>query len=243
MTPPKSDRSPAHRPFLRGFTGNERGTTAVLFALLLVPMLGIVFCGIDYSRAMSIQSQLQTAADAAATSAASRLHEGTAKAEAAFNAAFIANLPDDLKDQPYELSISGNGKKLTVELASVVPTTMVALFGLSKLNIAVAASAERPKPSLLAGTRNSGTVLDALPDDAEGARVRADIERALRSAGIPAPEAPGREDVMEARRQVQEAMRAMGHSGNVAGHGELPDPAELEGMQRMIMRELGRVRF
>lgn len=227
----------------RGFGQDDRGTTAILFALLLVPMLGIVFGGIDYSRAMSVQNQLQTAADAAATSAASRLYEGPVKAEAAFKAAFNANLPEDLKDQPYELNISGNGKMLAVELAASVPTTMVALLGLTKLDVAVSATAKRPEPSLLARSAKGGNVLDALPNNADGARARADIERAMHAAGIPAPKAPDQKEIAEANRQIREAMQSMGVSGNLAVNGEMPDPAELERMQRIITQELGRLRF
>ncbi len=68
-------------------------------------MLGLVLGGIDYSRAMSVQSQFQTAADAAANTAASRLLEGRDTAEQAFKVAFQENLPDELKDHPYNLAI------------------------------------------------------------------------------------------------------------------------------------------
>ncbi len=237
MLRPKVDKT-----IVGQFARSERGTIAVLFALLLVPILGIVFGGIDYSRAMSVQSQLQTAADSAANSAASRLAEGSAKAEAAFEAAFRTNLPDDLKDQPYELNISGNGKTLTVELSTSVPTTMVAMLGVSKLDVAVASTAKRPEPKLFA-RGNGGAGLDALPDTAEGARTRAELERALRSAGLPAPKALEQHEIEEARRQMQDAMRSMGIPANIARQQELPDPAELERMQRKIMQELSRLRF
>lgn len=227
------------------FANNERGTIAVLFVLLLVPILGIVFGGIDYSRAMSVQSQLQTAADAAATSAASRLAEGRSEAEAAFKAAFRANLPEALKDQPYDLSIAGNGSKLAVELSTSVPTTMIAMLGVTKLDVAVAAAAERPDPLLLARRKAGagGTALDGLPDTAEGARARVELERALRSAGLPEPKAPDQHEIEEARRQMREALRAMGLPANMASQEQLPDPAELERMQRQIMQELSRLRF
>jgi len=196
MLPPKADRSTESH-----FAQDQRGTIAVLFALMLVPILGIVFGGIDYSRALSVRNQLQTAVDAAARSAAGRLGEGAAKAEGAFKAAFVANLPDELKEQPYDLSITGNGKKLTVEIAASVPTTMVALFGLTKLDVGVAAIAERPEPALVAGGRG-GSALDAFPDNAEGARARAEVERALRSAGLPPPQAPDQQEIEAARRQM-----------------------------------------
>ncbi|MBU1210720.1 MAG: pilus assembly protein [Alphaproteobacteria bacterium] len=229
----------------RRFADSQSGTIAVLFALLLVPILGIVFGGIDYSRAMSVQSQLQTAADAAATSAASRLAEGRSQAETAFKAAFRANLPKALRDQPYELSIAGNASRLSVELTTSVPTTMVALLGVSKLDVAVAATAERPDPLALARSKGGGggMALDGLPATAEGARARHDIERALRSAGLPAPKAPDQREIEEARRQMQDALRAVGLPANLPRQDQVLDPTELERMQRQIMQELSRLRF
>lgn len=227
---------------LRRFSTNERGTIAVMFALLLVPVLGIIFGGIDYSRAMSVRSQLQTAADAAANSAIRRLAEGTSTAEEAFRIAFQENLPDDLKDQAYDLRFSGDGKRLSVDLSTSVPTTMVALMGLSKLDVAVAATAKVPEPELYSRSKG-GTALDALPDTVEGQRARADLERSIRSAGFSPPKAPEKYEIEEARRQFEDALRSAGMSANLPRNAELPDPAELERMQQQIMRELSRLRF
>jgi Flp pilus assembly protein TadG len=39
------------------FVDNRRGVFTVLYALLAIPILGLLFGGIDYSRALSAQSQ------------------------------------------------------------------------------------------------------------------------------------------------------------------------------------------
>ena len=39
------------------FVDNRRGVFTVLYALLAIPILGLLFGGIDYSRALSVQSQ------------------------------------------------------------------------------------------------------------------------------------------------------------------------------------------
>lgn len=234
------------RKSLSSFAGNERGTIAVLFALLLVPMLGIVFGGIDYSRAMSVQGQLQTAADAAAVSAASRLIEGKAEAKGAFEASFRANLPEDLRDHPYELKIDGDDKTLKVEIAASVPTTLVAIMGVSKLDVTAAATAKRPEPQIFANRKTGGDPLAGLPQGAAGAQARAKIEQAMRRngmGGLQAPKLPDQQEIEDARRKLESAMRAAGVPADIARNVEMPDPEQLKEMQRMIARELGNLRF
>ncbi len=229
-----------------GFARNESGTVAVLFALLLVPMLGLVFAGIDYSRAMTVQSQFQTAAEAAAISAASRLPEGTEEAKGAFEAAFKTNLPEELRDQPYELEIAGDNNKLEVAIKAKVPTTLVAILGVSKLDVSAKASAERPLPNLFARGKKGGAPLAALPQGAAGAKARAQIERAMRrsgGAGLADAKMPDPREVEAARRKIENAMRANGVPANLPRNIKMPDPAEVERMHRMIARELGSLRF
>lgn len=224
------------------YAGNEQGTIAVLFALLLLPILGIVFGGIDYSRAMSVQSQLQSAAEAAAGTALSRLPEGREAAEAAFDAAFRANLPDDLKDQPYALDVTANQTAIEVEIKASVPTTLVALLGLSKLQVAAETKASLPKPLKTAHRQGFKSGLDAIPG-AAGARVRAEYDNAVRNSGGAATGMPSSEELAKAQAQMREVMRALGVSGRMASPQDLPDPKEVERMQQQIARELSRLRF
>ena len=49
-----------------GLANNKRGVIAVLFAMLLVPLIIVVAMGIDYSFFIVAQAQLNLAADAAA---------------------------------------------------------------------------------------------------------------------------------------------------------------------------------
>ncbi|MEQ8822925.1 MAG: pilus assembly protein TadG-related protein [Filomicrobium sp.] len=227
------------RSLIARFSEEERGTIAILFALLLVPLLGIVFGGIDYSRAMSVQSQLQTAAESAARSAASRLPEGRDAAEAAFEAAFRANLPDELKDHAYDLNVAANGRAIEVSIKSEVRTTLVALVGLNKLEVAVAAKAKLPSPSKLARRKEFKEALDAVPGPA-GARARARYEDALRKGGRNAA-MPTPEELEQAQAKMREAMRALGVHVGSGSMQDLPDPGEIERMQREIARELGRL--
>ena len=51
------------------FGGDLRGTSAVIFALSLVPVIGMIGLGVDYSSALARKARLDSAADAAAVSA------------------------------------------------------------------------------------------------------------------------------------------------------------------------------
>src|SRR5262245_27910721 len=50
---------------MRRFVRERRGNVAVIFALCCVPLITVVGCAVDYSRATQIRSKLQAAADAA----------------------------------------------------------------------------------------------------------------------------------------------------------------------------------
>jgi len=225
------------------FAENRRGVITVLYALLAIPILGLLFGGIDYSRALSVQSQFQTAAEAAARTAASRLHEGRSQAAAAFRVAFQTNLPPDLKDHPYNLDIAGDAKSLSVEFTASVPTTLVALLGFSKIDVAAGFTANRPEPTLFARRKAYSNSLDAVPTDGAGARTRAKLEAAIRRSGGQAAKFPDPDEIEKARSQMRKVLRAMGQTGQLPRSRDVPDAAKLERMQRQINLESGRLRF
>src|SRR5579872_3306715 len=57
---------------LARFRRDRGGNIAVTFAIVCVPLISAVGCGIDYSRANQLFSKLQAAADAASVGAVSR---------------------------------------------------------------------------------------------------------------------------------------------------------------------------
>ena len=70
----------ALRTIIRRFVRDRRGNIAVIFALSCVPVITVVGCAVDYSRATQTRAKLQAAADAASVGA-------IAKASPAFKAA------------------------------------------------------------------------------------------------------------------------------------------------------------
>ena len=57
-------------PFLSCFSKNEDGAVAIVFALALLPLMGLAGVALDYSRASMQRAELQGALDAASLSAA-----------------------------------------------------------------------------------------------------------------------------------------------------------------------------
>lgn len=62
-------KNPSIRRFLRQFRNDRSGVVALLFALCLVPFLGLVALSVDYGYALMVRTQLNNAADAAALAA------------------------------------------------------------------------------------------------------------------------------------------------------------------------------
>ncbi|MCK1391213.1 TadE/TadG family type IV pilus assembly protein [Bradyrhizobium sp. 1] len=62
---------------LARFAGAEQGNIAVIFAIVLVPVLGFIGAAVDYSRAVHARSSLQTALDSAALMVSKDLTNGT----------------------------------------------------------------------------------------------------------------------------------------------------------------------
>ncbi len=85
----------ALRAVVRRFAADENGNIAVIFAIVLVPLLSFVGAAIDYSRANNARTAMQAAADSAALMVSKDLATGiitsdqiTAKANAYFKALY-----------------------------------------------------------------------------------------------------------------------------------------------------------
>ncbi len=77
-----ADREPTGKPALfrrltglppfRRLHGDRRGNVMLLFGLALIPLVFATGMGIDYGKAMRLQTQMEAAADAAALAAVSQ---------------------------------------------------------------------------------------------------------------------------------------------------------------------------
>ena len=62
------------------FRRDRRGNIAVIFAVACVPLISAIGCAVDYTRAVTIRSKLQSAIDAASVGSVARLSPGSAAA-------------------------------------------------------------------------------------------------------------------------------------------------------------------
>lgn len=54
-----------HRLFIliRRLAGNDKGAVAIIFGLMLIPLILAIGVGVDYARAVAFKAQLQAATD------------------------------------------------------------------------------------------------------------------------------------------------------------------------------------
>ncbi len=108
------------RTIIRRFVRDQRGNIAMIFTLACVPLITVVGCAVDYSRATQMQSKLLAAADAASVGS-------IAKASPAFAAAgsMISDGPIPVGVTDAQNIFNANVANLTgYTLNSVTPTVV-----------------------------------------------------------------------------------------------------------------------
>ena len=125
----------------RRFAEDTRGVVAIVFALCLIPILGIASLAIDYGRASQTQTALQQAIDSGIYAARRISPAPDKRIEQAFQTSFKANLPDGYRDTDAQLVIDSNAKRISAEAEARVPTTLMALVGRKHLDVSASAAA------------------------------------------------------------------------------------------------------
>lgn len=127
----------------RQFLKDRSGATAMTFALLMVPIMGMTGLAVEYSRASSDRSRLQNAADAAALAGASIFTgANSAAAEARARAYLRANLGDQADD--VTVNFSAANQRVNVTLGGQTNTLFMHLLDHDKVPINVSAQALAP---------------------------------------------------------------------------------------------------
>jgi Flp pilus assembly protein TadG len=126
---------------LKAFQKNKNGNVAMLFALSVIPVCGMVGLALDYGRAVNTKERLQAAVDAAALSLAAASSEATDAQLAAQASNFVQAAYKSLGPQVLSpINVTRNGSELTVETETTMPTVIMQLFGRSELQIAAKAT-------------------------------------------------------------------------------------------------------
>ena len=127
-----------------GFVADQRGGVAPIFALALVPMIGLVGAAVDYSRGNAARTAMQAALDATALmlsrdAAGMDPAQVSAKATSFFNAQFNRPEVTNLQANGVLSSPQQGSFILDVTASGTVPTTFTRLLGQQKLDISSSA--------------------------------------------------------------------------------------------------------
>lgn len=109
---------------------DDRGAVAVMTALALVPLLGMVGLGVDAGRAYLVQSKLSQALDAAGLAGGRVMFDSTRDADA--QAFFNANFPSNYlgaQASPLTIAADAAGENLTVSASATLATGLMQLVG------------------------------------------------------------------------------------------------------------------
>ncbi|MGL4729854.1 MAG: TadE/TadG family type IV pilus assembly protein, partial [Bosea sp. (in: a-proteobacteria)] len=121
---------------LKRFANEQRGSVAIMFALTLMPVLGMAGAAMDYTSASGARAQMAQASDAAALAAArapvTTLAERQKIAEDVFKANMGGKSVNGLKIKVKEIP-SG----IRVDADASVVTKFVSIMGFDKINVGV----------------------------------------------------------------------------------------------------------
>ncbi len=139
---------------LRNFQTDTRGSVAIIFALLVVVILGIAGVAVDFSRAASLKTRLDKAADASVLAAARQarmtMAQGGTAAEAQTAATDLATNSWNVntsgvegRDPSPNIEVTQNGQAWSVKLSynSAIKTSLAAVLGIAELQVKNSAQA------------------------------------------------------------------------------------------------------
>ena len=145
----------------------EHGNVAMMFAFLMVPLIGAVGAVIDYNRAVMARTEMQDALDAAALflsrNPATPKMSDAALQTAASNA-FYANFNNPFAEEvTLDPEFDASGPTVKVSSAAIVPTNFMQILGFKRVPIAAKSTVtwgqERLRVSLVLD--NTGSMSDA----------------------------------------------------------------------------------
>jgi Flp pilus assembly protein TadG len=127
----------------RAFLQDRRAGVAPIFALAIIPVIGLVGAAVDYSRANSVRTTLQAALDATALAMAKSAQSLTEtqlaeKSSAHFHALF--NRPEAKNVTLAAAYTNSGGSTLTLTASGAIDTTFTRIMGYTQLNVGSSAT-------------------------------------------------------------------------------------------------------
>lgn len=124
------------KSFVQHVARARRGNVAMIFAIVLVPVLITGGAGIDLARAMAVRTKLYAAVDAAALAVASKngitQTQANTLAQQYFNANYKLN---SSFGTPAAVSVNLVGQSVTVSTQTNMPTTLMGIAGFQNVNL------------------------------------------------------------------------------------------------------------
>jgi Flp pilus assembly protein TadG len=153
------------------FAGADEGNIAVIFAIALVPILGFVGAAVDYTRANSARSSMQSALDSTALMISKDLSQGNittsqiaAKAQAYFNALYTNTDAQSVSvSATYTASNGSMGSTVQVSASGSVTTDFMKVAGFPNINFGSSSTTAwgTTKMRVALALDNTGSMADA----------------------------------------------------------------------------------
>jgi Flp pilus assembly protein TadG len=153
------------------FVAADEGNIAVIFAIALVPILGFIGAAVDYTRANSARSSMQSALDSTALMISKDLSQGSittsdiaAKAQAYFNALYTNTDAKSVSvSATYTASNGSMGSTVQVSGSGAVTTDFMKVAGFPNINFSSSSTAAwgTTKMRVALALDNTGSMADA----------------------------------------------------------------------------------
>jgi Flp pilus assembly protein TadG len=128
----------------RAFHRGEDGNVALMFALALVPLFGVVGAAVDFSRVSQTRAQLADALDAGVLAVGSQPEMSEAEAYQVINDWITAHLGDKYAGKWQLDSVTlGDGGSILATASGSVDTTLARVLGIYEMQIGVTSEAVR----------------------------------------------------------------------------------------------------
>lgn len=137
---------------IHAFCGNRCGNVAIIFGLVIIPIIAAVGAAVDYGFASRASAQLNSIADAAALSAVSQSALGEDSATAQTNAVNFFNAQVNVLARgtvtgvSAKVTDSGTGRTSVLTYTASVPTAFLGVLDINSINIGGSSTAASGLP-------------------------------------------------------------------------------------------------
>ena len=173
--------------WIKSFCRSTSGNVAMIFGLALIPVLGMVGAGVDYSRAANLRARLQAAADASAVGAIAKtsaaytaaqsmttdgsIASGVTAATNIFNGDISGKTGFSVTAFNADVQRTGQQVTATITFTATLPTYFMQLLGTTTMTVGGTAAAANDLPTYI----DFYLLLDNTPSMGIGA-TQADID-------------------------------------------------------------------